>query len=324
MGVLISQMSPASASAKMLKQKVATLLVVAVILVATCAEGLHPEPRIESSSGSSRQSSKSSMLFKSEKISNNKKQIAGDYDNISTDTYDYADNNNASNDIKQDIDRIQVSDTSKMLLQTSLRFALAQSGVTRYVDLETAMDVVSDTGFMLSKPSNLAKATKVVVIALATLMTSAFLFPNAYKFIDAILKDPSKQLRVEKYLSNGIYDKSILNLVGAKVDELLARVGMDDSACQELTVCQSAKALRCAFPQSTNGLARLFADNYTRPRYRQNKFVNAFYSGFVDRNCTSETKNTKQNCMGALVYGYLYPTNECFNEQNPRSFSRKK
>lgn len=296
--------------------------IVATLLLLTCTQSLHPEPRIESPIGLARQS-KNSILFKTEKLTSKKQNIDDqvayleDFDNETT---NFSNNNN----INPELDRIHISETSKMIMQTSLRFALAQSGFTKYIDLETAMDVVNDTGFMLSKPSTLAKVIRVAVIILATIMTTAFFFPGTYKFIDATIKNPTKTINLDKYLSNGIYDRSILNLLGAKVEELLARVGMDDSSCQELTVCQSAKALRCVFPQSTNGLAKLVSEHYVRPKYRQNRFVNSFYSGFVDRNCSSLAKSAKQNCMGTILYGYLLPSDECFNEYNPRVYMGKK
>lgn len=298
-------------------QRVAPVIAAALILL-TCAQSLRPEPRIESPSGLAKPS-KNSILYKTDKLSNKKQDLndnnayLDDFDNDETNNYD-----------KREPDRIQVSDTSKMILQTSLRFALAQSGFTKYIDLETAMDVANDTGYMLSKPSNLAKVVRVAVVALTMLMVSAFFFPSTYKFIDAAIKDPTKSIQFDKYLSNGIYDKSILNLLGTKADDLLARIGMDDSACQELTVCQSAKALRCVFPHATNGLAKVVSEHYVRPKYRQNRFVNSFLSGFVDRNCNSLAKSAKQSCMGPMVFSYLLPSDQCFNDLNPRAYMAKK
>lgn len=294
--------------------------IIAALLLLTCTQSLHPEPRIESSSGLAKQS-KNSILFKTEKLTSKKQNVNDQVAFLE----DFDINNETSNfNNKPELDRIQVSETSKMILQTSLRFALAQSGFTKYMDLETAMDIVNDTGFMLSKPSNLAKVVRFVVIALATIISTAFFFPGTYKFIDATIKDPTKNIHLDKYLSSGIYDKSIISLLGAKVDELLARVGMDDSSCQELTVCQSAKALRCVFPHSTNGLAKLVSEHYVRPKYRQNRYVNSFYSGFVDCNCSSLAKTAKQNCIGTILYGYLLPSDECFNEVTPRAYMGKK
>ena len=261
------------------------LLVALVLLVAQQVSSLQPSPRVDDGY----KYANSYGSYKPEK--GNKKAQA----------YDFGDKTEAD-------DRIKLQEPYKSLIQTTARFVMAQTGLARHVDIETAIDVMNDTGYALSRPSILAKVLKSAVVALATLLATAFFFPNTYKFVDTAWRDPSKLLsRLGEYLPNGINERTITGLMGAKTDDFLSKIGLAESGCRELSVCQAGELMRCALPQTTETATKFIADHFSRPLYRENNYVNAFLSGLVEQNCAKFSPNeTKQgHCFGDIFGSYF-------------------
>lgn len=262
-----------------------------ISIVVQDAAAYQPAPRIDEHS-----SSKYSPLYgggNSYKQEKNKKAFVENFDKNEID------------------DRIQVSEPYKSLIQTTFRFALAQSGASKHVNIETAMDLLNDTGFMLSKPSILSKFAKTVVVILATLLTSAFFFPGVYKFADTAWRDPQRVMKsFESYLPNGINERSVINLVGSRAEDFLANIGLTDSSCREQSICQAGELIKCTFPHTAESIIKFVSDHFSRPKYRENKYVNAFLSGFVEQNCQAlsslnDDKSSRKNCFGNLFGSYF-------------------
>lgn len=221
-------------------------------------------------------------------------------------------------------DRIRVVEPYKSMLQTTARFALAQTKVSNHVNIDTAMDLLNDAGYMLSKPANLFRVIKVVASLITILITTTFFFPGAHKFISAAWRNPVNALNLDKHLSNGINEKSMLDIIGSKTDDALGRIGLQDSSCKQRSLCYMGEILKCSFPETANSITRFTSDNFSNTGIKENVYAKAFISGFVDRNCTkvgSDAPETSHNCLSKLVNSILVSThdNSINSQQSPRS-----
>lgn len=214
-------------------------------------------------------------------------------------------------------DRITIGEPYKSLLKTTARFALAQTQVTKHINIETAMDLLNDTSYLLSKPSTLLKAIKVAAVSAATLIATIFFFPGAHQFLEAAWQDPLNTLNLDKYLTNGLQERSVLAVLGSKTDETLARVGLQDNSCRERSLCYLGEMLKCSFPQTADSLTKFATDNFSSTGIRENIYGRAFISGFVDRNCSKVGLTAAQethNCLGSFFSSLLAENSRSKNQ----------
>lgn len=216
------------------------------------------------------------------------------------------------NDINQyDIEeRIHVGEPFKSLLQTAVRFMLAQTKVSNHVNIDTAMDFINNMGYMLSKPSTLIKMVEVAAITVVGLLGATLFFPGFYKFLDSAWKDPVNTFNLDRYLSNGISERSVLGVIGSTTDEALSRVGLQDGSCRERSICYLGEMLKCHFPDTSDMMTKFATENFSSSSYNENKYFRAFTSGFVDRNCTkiagsSDQGGENKNCLGSFIGSIL-------------------
>lgn len=200
-------------------------------------------------------------------------------------------------------ERILINEPYKSLIQTTTRFALAQSGVSRHVDIETVMDIVNDTGYMLSRPSVFSKAKKVATVAVVTALTVVFFFPNSIKHPDEVLRKGTKVFG--QMFPNGILDESVIRTLGSRPDDLIERFGLASNSCREHMLCRTGQFLATTFPQSSNSLIKFAKENLSSRKYRENRYIDVFLSGFADRNCSSfvaatEEEGIKQTCIANI------------------------
>lgn len=200
-------------------------------------------------------------------------------------------------------DRIVVGEPYKSLIQTTARFALAQSKISNHVHIDTAMGVLNNASWLLAKPKNLLKVFKMVVVTMATLTATIFLFPGAWGFFKDVWEDPSNTLNLDRYLTNGISERSALSMLGSKAEETLSRVGLEDGSCRERSLCYLGEILKCSFPYTSESLARFASDNFSSTNVRENVYARAFLTGFVDHNCTKIMSDGKDshNCLGKFL-----------------------
>jgi len=203
-------------------------------------------------------------------------------------------------------DRIVVGEPYKSLLKTTTRFALAQTKISNHLNLDVAMDLLSDAGFMLSRTSTLIKLVKIVAVTIASLLATTLILPGTYKFVDAAWRNPSATLNFDRYLSNGVSEKSVLSVLGSKTDETLKRIGLQDYACREQSLCYIGEILKCSFPQTSEGIIKFASENFSNTGIKDNIYARAFVSGFVDRNCSRvATSSETSNCLGNLFNSIL-------------------
>lgn len=173
-----------------------------------------------------------------------------------------------SNEIEQ---RISISEPYKLLLETTTKFALAQTKVTKVVNLDTAVRILGDLGSIALRPTVLVKLVRALASAFAVLFTTTFFFPSTYYFMEAVWKNPIDTLSLDKLASNA--------------DEALSRMGLRDTRCREQSICHMGEILRCSFPQTSDALIKFGSENLSNAAIKEHPYPKAFILGFVDRNC---------------------------------------
>jgi hypothetical protein len=168
------------------------------------------------------------------------------------------------------------------------------------------MDVLSDTSYALSKPSRLLVAFKVTAVAMIAFLASVFILPvSLVQSMATILQNPDRLMKLEKYLPNGLNEMGIIQMLNEKTDEFLDRFRLNDSSCREQTVCHLGELIRCTFPKASKVSISFISENFSRPKYRNNKHLNSFLSGFIDQNCANsvEHDNSAQSksCAGNFI-----------------------
>lgn len=215
--------------------------------------------------------------------------------------------NGAQHEANDDENRIVLTEPYKSLIQATARLAVAQSSLTDYVTVDTAMDVISDAGYALSKPSTLSRVFKAVVIAIASLAASALVLPGSLmRSLDATIRNPERLLKLDQYLPSGLSKMNILGLLHQKNEDFMARFGLNDGVCREQTVCQVGELVRCTFPRTSNVTISFIKENLSRPKYKNNKYLNAFLSGFMEQNCSVENDNLPKSCASNLIKSFTF------------------
>lgn len=204
-----------------------------------------------------------------------------------------------------DQNTIKLAEPYKSLVQTSARFAIAQSGITRHMDMDTAMQMLNDAGYMLSKPANLIKVAAGAVITMTLFLMTCFFSPEVLKsFERAAWTDPSK-VYTEYYTSIPFgAPRSWEYLDSQLVRELPNLSGLADHSCRLLTVCRSSQLLREFAPQATQAPAEFLAKYLSKSSYRENKIFDAFISGYVEVNCKPLKKKVAESgkrCIGDIL-----------------------
>jgi len=208
-----------------------------------------------------------------------------------------------------DNDRITIVEPYKSIIQTTTRFALAQTKIAKHVNIETAMNFLNDAGYFLSKPVVLFKTLKMIAVTLATLLATMFFFPGAHRFAETAINDPLEALNLDRYLTNGLQERSVLAAIGSKTDETLSRVGLQDDSCRQRSLCYMGEILRCSFPHTSESVTKFASEHFSNTNIKDNVYARSFISGFVDRNCTAigafETGRETQHCLSSFFNSLL-------------------
>ena len=243
--------------------------ILSLILVASLVQpllGFVPEPRFETKYQTS--NAPDNVILHEEKSSSAKSDL--------------------TNDSSDDENRITISEPYKSLIQTTARFAVAQSSLTDYVTVDTFMDVVGDASYALSKPSILGKALKTAAVLVVTLLASAFVLPvSIIHGLGSILRNPDRLTKLERHLPIGLSEMGVINLLNERTDDLISRFKLNDSSCRQQTICHAGEQLRCTFPRASKMTIDFVSENFSLQKYRSNKYLNAFMTGFIDQNCAN-------------------------------------
>lgn len=178
-------------------------------------------------------------------------------------------------------DRIIIAEPYKSMLETTAKFALAQTKVTKIVSLDTAVQVLSDVTSIILKPAVLFKLARVLASIFAVVFTTAFFFPSTYNLMEHVWKDPAESLNLDRLADEG----SVIGLLGARTDEVLTRLGLKDNRCREQSICHIGEMLRCSFPQTSETLIKFSQKNLSTAAIKEHPYAKAFSLGFVEQNC---------------------------------------
>lgn len=204
----------------------------------------------------------------------------------------------------------------KSLVQTTARYALAQTGVPNHINIDTAMSMLNDAAYLLFKPGNLLRAVKVASVLLASSLGLSIFVPGGSKFVESLWRDPASSLDLDSYLTNGVSERSVLDVVSSKTDEAFNRVGIEAQICREKSLCHIGEILRCFFPTSSQSILKFSRENFSSnsEKLRELPLAQAFLSGFVDRNCTKLVNQASQAQLLTISSrsGGSTPNSSCF------------
>lgn len=217
-----------------------------------------------------------------------------------SDAYKIDNNDVDSNDI--DDDRIQVNEPFKTMIITSTKFALAQTRLPKYMQIDTAITILNNFAYMMSKPAVLIKVVKFVGVAITTIISATFFFPQTSKWMNQMLRGKIDTLQ---YLSNGLSERSIVDMVNSRSDDALNSIGLDTN-CRQRSVCLVGSLIGCAYPDAVTFVpSRLESTGL-----KENIYTKAFTQGLVNRTCTNIVE-PKPDCfeglIGSLVSARTWP-----------------
>lgn len=140
---------------------------------------------------------------------------------------------------------------------------------------------------MLSKPKVLIKATKALAVSLLTVLAAVFFLPSSvYKTIIAAWRNPTYMISdSEKYLSNGIIEKSLLDMLGLGDEGSINMYGLKDASCRQQSICYLGNLFASTFPTATKSISKFARKNLSNYGLNDNKYIGSFLSGFFDGDC---------------------------------------
>lgn len=197
--------------------------------------------------------------------------------------------------------RYILAEPFKSLVQTTTRYALAQTTMPNHMSIDTAMSLLSDVAYFLSKPINMLKAMKLVTIFIASSL-GLYMVPGGSDFIGSLWQNPSDALNLDNYLSNGLSERSVLDVVSARTDEALSSVGLEANFCREKSLCHLGEILHCFLPNTSQTIIKFARENFSSNSngLKEHPMTRAFVTGFVDRNCTRISAANQGNRMEGL------------------------
>lgn len=218
--------------------------------------------------------------------------------------------NNLRYEDKNEIDdRILISEPYKSLIQTTTRFALSNTQISKHVNVDIVMNFLNDAGYMLAKPIVLLSVVKAVAVIVGTLMLGVFFLPGAPQFIEAAWRNPIKAFGFKKYLSNGMYEKSVLAVLNTRTEELLARLGLDNDGCRQKSLCHVGEMIRTAMPQKSKAAVKFWRENFANIRLSDDPNFEALTSGLSNGTCSGVSSNEVRKevpmCVGNFMNTFL-------------------
>lgn len=240
----------------------------------------------------------------------NSKQISSRARHSKRDSsHDFSNAINTDQSYKDSImeNRIQLVEPYKSMIQSMGRFMFAQSPMANHINIDTFMNIINDSAYMLAKPSTLLKVVKVFASLVVSFLAATFFVPGADKFFNSVWQDPANVLSLDRYLSNGVSSRSVVSMLGSSTEDALKRVGLEDSSCREQSVCYLGEILRCSLPQTSETVTKFASDNFSNISLKENKYAKAFVAGFVDRNCTKISTEAREarSCIHRLFYNAI-------------------
>lgn len=214
--------------------------------------------------------------------------------------------------------RIHLVEPYKSMVETATRFALAQTKLSNHVSIDFSVHILKEVGFKLSKISNLVKLIKYVAISAVSILVTSFFFPGLAKFFDSMWNDPVNTLNLDRYLTNGLSERSVIGILGSKTDSMLKQVGLSEFSCRQRSICYFGEVLRCSSPRTAEALIKFGSDHFANTSLSSNPTVKSFLSGYVDRNCTSIPLETDKSeyCFRNLFNSFLGPATTTTNKQD--------
>jgi len=208
--------------------------------------------------------------------------------------------------------RLIIVEPYKSLIQTTARFALTNTNVGKHLDIDIVMNFLNDAGYLIAKPVILFTVAKVVTVLVGILSLGLFFLPGAPQFLEAAWKNPAKTFGLKKYLSNGVYERSILKALNSRTEELLASVGLDDETCRQKSICHVGETIMTMMPQKTKTAVDFLQENFSNIKPQGDIYFDAFSSGLINGDCSSimsnETRRERPMCLGHFVDTFLLTT----------------
>lgn len=197
---------------------------------------------------------------------------------------DNSDSSESQNEIET---RFQVPELYKSLIVTGTRVALSQQSFSNHINVDAAMDVLIQFSNELLKPSMALKAASLAVSAFIALLSTFVMFPNSYELITEAWRDPSIVMRTEnyKFLTNGLGENSVVELVYMKTDAFLNKVGLKEDSCRQKSICYASAIINKLLPSAASH-ARSVMDNVAYVGGSKIKNQIKQMQDYLEQNCT--------------------------------------
>lgn len=225
--------------------------------------------------------------------------VFGNYD-------DDGDQTNQNTEIKVDgrdvKDGIKFEELYNSLMKTAIRLSLSRSSISNYFNIDAMMNFVNSTTYLMSNASTFIKVIKIATIVAAVFISLSLLYPPLLKYI---MQDPMHAIHLDQFLSNGINEKSMLGMLSSTTDDFLNTIGLGNNTCREKSICFAGEVLRCSLPDSVDAVTKFASDNLSDVGLSEHKYVRAFKSGFLDRNCAKivpKAGNLSLNCFSNMFF----------------------
>lgn len=162
-------------------------------------------------------------------------------------------------------------------------------------DTETAAGILKDAGHLLPKPIEVLRAASIFArFAVSPMGSRLAVRLIMWEVGKNWPKPPTYWLTrlttvdLDRYLSNGVSEHSLLEVVGARTGEALRRVGLGSRLCMETCMCRLAELLHHLLPRSSQTVLEFGGHNFSNNSnaLSDNPMAQAFVWGFVDRNCS--------------------------------------
>lgn len=181
--------------------------------------------------------------------------------------------------------RIVLVEPYKSLIQITTRQILDKANVSRHVDIDLAMTIINEVGYVLARPTVLLTTLEVVLASAGLLVGTTFLIPGAHKQVEHLWRNPAQVLPLNRYFPNGLSHRSFRRLFSLFEDELLDRLSLREEPCRKQIMCQIGEACRTKVPHFPESASMLIKS--LKLGLDENKYVQAFQIGYFEQDCTT-------------------------------------
>lgn len=241
------------------------------------------------------------LQFKTSRDFSDKNALNNQKDNLSSRSEQ---DQNANDDDDDDDDRIIIAEPYKSLVQTTTRFAITNTKLSKHFNVDNIMNVLNSVGYLMARTSIIFAIAKAAAVSFVSIMVGLFFMPGALHYLDAAWRNPTKTLGLDKYMSNGLYEKSVLKALHDGTDQILNQVGFNDEKCRVKTFCHLGEMGKLMAPNKSRATVSFMRQYFANVKLPNDPHMNAYTTGLVDGSCQNYVTNTT-SCLGNFMDSFM-------------------